>query len=99
MDDEGEAAIEFLEPACLLQLHLPLGVGQMHRDLLCDRLQQVEVFPVELAFDPWPAEHNDTDQSRRPHQRDRGPGVPFVEEPVGYYDVLDSIVGASTNVV
>ena len=46
VQDEGEAAVEFLEPLGVRQCFLTERFGERTRGLAAGRAQQVEIFPV-----------------------------------------------------
>ncbi len=82
VQDEGEAAVEFLEPLGVGQRLLAVRLGQRAGRLAPGRAQQVEILPVERAAVFGRGEQHQPDQPVVVDQRDSGPHDGLVEHPL-----------------
>ena len=73
VQDEGEAAVELLEPLRLGERLLAERLGKRARRLVAGGAQQVEILPVELASVFGRGEHHEADQPLVMKQRNRRP--------------------------
>jgi len=76
-----DAAVELIKPAGVHQGLLPGLFGQITGELLTRDAQQIEIFPVKLAFDPRPGQHNCTHQAIEMEQRHQRPCVFGLQQP------------------
>ena len=75
VEDEGEAAVEFLEPLRVGKRFLAMRLGERARRLAAGGAQQVEILPVERAAVIGRGEQHEADQPLVVDQRNAGPGV------------------------
>ena len=75
VEDEGEAAVEFLEPLRGGERFLAARVGELARRLPAGGLQKVEILPVERAAVIGRGEDDEADDPAFVDQRHAGPGM------------------------
>ena len=88
MQDEGEAAVEFLEPARFGQGGLGTFLGQIAGDLSPGDAQQVEILPVERPGEDGPGKQDRAGQPPQMRQRDDDPGIGVGQYRVGHREAF-----------
>ena len=83
VEDEGEAAVEFLEPLGVRQRLLAMRFGERAGRLAPGGAQQVEILPVERAAVIGRGEQDEADQPVVVDQRNAGPAHGLGEHPGG----------------
>src|SRR5687768_10067339 len=82
MQDESEAAVEFLEPLRVRQRLLAMCFGQRTGGLASGCSEEVEVFPVEHAAIFGRCEQDQAEQTFAVDQWHADPGSALLEQPL-----------------